>query len=193
MGSIPFAYLVVRWRRGVDLRAEGSGNVGALNSLHVTHSKGIGILVLLLDLAKGAAVVWAAGELLGRTFPHLAGAAVGAVVGHNYSLWLRWKGGRGLATALGAMLVIAPLAGLIWMVLWGAGYTLFREINVGSAFACVAEAGSMFALPFPVTRSVLTLPAGQADVYVFMSLMFAVLLSKLVRPVLEHAGRRRMR
>jgi glycerol-3-phosphate acyltransferase PlsY len=111
------------------------------------------------------------------------------VAGHNYSVWLGGKGGRGLATALGAIFPIAPLFGLIWMVLWAAGYAVFREVNVGSAVACVATLLLLVAAPFPSLRPMLMAPATAGDLSLFACAIFAVLLSKLVPPVVAWARR----
>jgi glycerol-3-phosphate acyltransferase PlsY len=116
LGSIPFGYLLVRFFRKQDIRATGSGNIGATNVARA--GKGLGILTLALDLAKGLAAV-----LLARHFaPFLPGhpspipsdlavaAGVLAVLGHVFPLWLRFRGGKGVATALGVFLGIAPWA-----------------------------------------------------------------------------------
>ncbi len=105
LGSIPFSHIIAKAVKGVDLRKTGSLNVGARN-LTQTLGPGWGLLGGLLDFGKGCAAMWAA-ERLGVPFPAslLAGAA--AVAGHNFPIWLGFRGGKGLATALG---VIAPLA-----------------------------------------------------------------------------------
>ena len=105
LGSFPTAYLMVRLKSRVDIRKAGSGNVGTLNSFMVTKSKGVGVVVLLLDLLKGVAAVTIA-PLFGASDPFLAQTVAGAaaVAGHNFPVWLGGKGGRGLATGAGVML-----------------------------------------------------------------------------------------
>src|SRR3954471_17383048 len=103
-GSVPFAFLLAR-RAGVDVRVAGSGNVGAANVLR-TAGPWRGVLVMMLDMAKGAAAVLAAhGATAGAPVVALAGAA--AVVGHIYPVWLRFHGGKGVAVASGVFSILA--------------------------------------------------------------------------------------
>lgn len=102
LGSIPFAILVERWKK-VDLRGVGSGNIGASNAF-VVAGKFAGVFVLLGDALKGVAAVLAAGAATGGSPLAMAGAGVGAVVGHDWSLYLRLKGGKGTATTVGVVL-----------------------------------------------------------------------------------------
>lgn len=130
LGSIPFAWIVVRLVRGVDIRREGSGNVGALNSLRVSRSKKVGVSVLLLDLAKGAAA-GALGLALGRVLdlgPDVGwGAAMfGAMAGHVYNPWFRGKGGKGFAALAGAAFVNAPWIVLCWFATFWALWAVLR-------------------------------------------------------------------
>ena len=108
LGSISFAVLLVRRRTGRDIREEGSGNAGATNVLR-SHGKGLALAVALADVAKGAAAV-----SLARLFtadPRVAAAAgLAAIVGHVFPLFYGFRGGKGVATAVGAFLALAPLA-----------------------------------------------------------------------------------
>jgi len=107
-GSIPFAFLAGRYFRGVDIRRIGSGNVGAANVLRSTGAL-TAVVVMLLDAAKGAgAVLFVQWLAPGDAAPAAAGIA--AVVGHVYPIWLRFRGGKGVATAAGAFAVLTPLA-----------------------------------------------------------------------------------
>ncbi len=103
LGSIPTAFLLVRWKSRVDIRTSGSGNVGTLNSYQVSGSKVVGFIVLVADFLKGFFAVWGTTALLGSSFEATATAGVGSVLGHNFPFWLRFHGGRGLATAAGVM------------------------------------------------------------------------------------------
>ena len=107
LGSIPFSYLVARLR-GVDVRTVGSGNVGATNVLRSV-GKGAGALAFALDFAKGAAATLLAMKTVGgAAFPSVA--ALVAVLGHMHPVWLRFRGGKGVATGAGAFLPLAPAA-----------------------------------------------------------------------------------
>jgi glycerol-3-phosphate acyltransferase PlsY len=133
LGSVPFGYLIVKERSGVDLRSVGSGNVGATNVLRVA-GKGPAVAVLLMDMAKGCFPV-----LLGRVLdvaPEiLAAVAVAAVLGHVFPLFLGFRGGKGVATAVGAFLALAPLAPatsiavFVLLVVWK------RYVSLGSVAA----------------------------------------------------------
>ena len=107
LGAFPTAYLVARWLRGIDIRNVGSGNAGALNVYRQLGWRAA-VPVLLVDAAKGAAAASLA-RLLGAPDAALSLASVAAVVGHNWSLFLGFSGGKGVATALGALLVLLPL------------------------------------------------------------------------------------
>jgi glycerol-3-phosphate acyltransferase PlsY len=133
LGSLPSAFIVVRLARGTDVRRAESGSVGALNAFRATGSGWIGAAVLVLDVAKGVLAVVLAG----------AGAALGtqslvaalAVAGHNWPLWLRFKGGKGLATAAGALTMITPLSVPLWVVMWAIGYVSSGYIALGTVAA----------------------------------------------------------
>jgi glycerol-3-phosphate acyltransferase PlsY len=118
-GAIPFGFLIAR-RRGVNIQEEGSGNIGATNVARVLGAK-VGVLVLLLDAAKGAVPTLVAQHSCGH--PHIiAATGAAAILGHCFSPFLRGKGGKGVATSFGVFLVIAPqLAGiavLAFVVIW---------------------------------------------------------------------------
>jgi glycerol-3-phosphate acyltransferase PlsY len=136
VGSIPFALLVSRMARGVDIRRAGSGNVGAANVLR-TSGVFVAVCVLMLDLTKGAAsVMWASRLMAGETAPALAGVA--AVVGHVYPVWLRFRGGKGVATAAGVFSVLTPLAIGPAVLVFVVTVWLTRYISLGSLLATLA-------------------------------------------------------
>jgi glycerol-3-phosphate acyltransferase PlsY len=137
VGSIPFAFLLAR-RRGVDLRRAGSGNVGAANVLRtsgVPHA----IAAMCLDAAKGAVAVLVAQRLTnGPATPVAAGMA--AVIGHIYPPWLRFRGGKGVATAAGVFLVLAPVAVAIASAVFALAVSVTRYISVGSLASAITLA-----------------------------------------------------
>jgi len=138
LGSIPFGYLLVRFFLKDDVRKIGSGNIGATNVIR-TGKKGLGIATLLLDLSKGyVAVVVAShwGAALGLNTKHAAVvAAVMATVGHVFPIWLKFKGGKGVATGLGVFLALAPLAACSALALFIVLVVLTRYVSVGSIAA----------------------------------------------------------
>jgi acyl phosphate:glycerol-3-phosphate acyltransferase len=139
LGSIPFGYLLVRIFRGEDVRQSGSGNIGATNVFR--KSPFLGGLTLALDALKGAAAVEfarrAGGPLPdGRNLCRLmAMAAFCAVAGHIFPLWLKFKGGKGVATALGSFIVLAPKAILLSALIFLVTVLLFRYVSLGSIVA----------------------------------------------------------
>lgn len=138
LGSVPFAFLLARSASGVDLRTTGSGNVGATN---VLRTSGIitAVVAAALDAAKGAAAVWLA-SLTGGDPGARAACGVMAVVGHVYPVWLRFRGGKGVATACGAFAVLAPAATLVAGVAWIAVCLLTRYSSLASIVAAVTLA-----------------------------------------------------
>ncbi|MET0650321.1 MAG: glycerol-3-phosphate 1-O-acyltransferase PlsY [Pyrinomonadaceae bacterium] len=137
LGSIPFGYLLVRLSVGGDVRETGSGGTGATNVTRRA-GKGVGVLTLLLDLLKGAAAVLVARALLGagegaQWWVCAAGAA--AVLGHVFPVWLRFHGGKGVATGLGVFLMLAPLATLCALVVFVVVVWLWRYVSLGSIVA----------------------------------------------------------
>src|SRR3954467_615137 len=146
IGSIPFALILAR-RWGSDLRTVGSGNLGAAN---VMRASGVtaGVLVALLDVGKGAASVWLAargGD--GAGLPAVAGLA--AVIGHIYPVWLRFRGGKGVATACGVFSVLTPLAVPPALAIFAATVWATKYISLGS----VAASMSLPPLAYATTAS----------------------------------------
>ena len=149
LGSIPTGFLVAK-ARGVDIRTVGSGNIGATNVLRIL-GKPAGIFVMLADAAKGWLAVIRLAKLVGRWFfpdasPlsiewfHLC-AGIAAILGHNYTCWLRFKGGKGIATSAGVLVALVPVPLLIILGIWIVVFALTRYVSLASISAS-------FALPF---------------------------------------------
>lgn len=140
LGSIPFGYLIVRATKGADVRQTGSGGTGATN-VSRRAGKAAGVLTLVLDAAKGAAAIWLARWLSGNG-PAINGviafAGIAAIVGHCFPVWLGFRGGKGVATALGVFLSLAPIAvafaAIIFLVVVG----VTRYVSLGSITATLA-------------------------------------------------------
>lgn len=152
LGSIPFGYLLVKIFRGQDIRQTGSGNIGATNVAR-SGAKGLGIATLVLDALKGALAVGIATvianskyNLCGDFFQHtcvpplrlMSVAALFAVLGHMFPVWLRFKGGKGVATALGVFCVLFPKAVLVSLVIFILVVALTRYVSLGSILAAIA-------------------------------------------------------
>ncbi len=162
LGSIPTAYLLVRRHSGKDLRNEGSGNIGTLNAFEVSRSKSVGIIVLLVDVLKGFGVTYLAGSISSESFIASSIAMLAVVVGHNYSPWIGWKGGRGLAAAAGASIAYNPLLLALWVVYWLLLFAKTRDVHIGNIGASILtpltllftldlfSSTSMFPVPEPL-------------------------------------------
>lgn len=137
MGSIPFGYLLVRFFRKEDIREQGSGNIGATNVLR-SGSKGLGIATLVLDLGKALAAVMVAKLLVPGQFDVAMIAAVAAVAGHVFPVWLRFKGGKGVASALGVLLGLCWPVAVAAMLVFAVVVTLSRYVSLASIAAAVA-------------------------------------------------------
>lgn len=135
LGSVTAAYLVARWRRGIDIRKYGSGNVGASNVLAVV-SKRWSIPVTVFDISKGALTVWVA-QLLGLGAAQQVTVGIITVVGHNWPVFLHFRGGRGVFTTLGVITALSPKLGLMMLVM---PYTLapLRQLSLGVFVALVS-------------------------------------------------------
>lgn len=139
LGSIPFGFLLVRLRGGGDVRETGSGGTGATNVTRRA-GKGVGLLTLLLDASKGAVAVLVARAALGAgswAEWWVCAAAAAAVLGHVFPVWLRFRGGKGVATGLGVFLVLAPPATLCALAAFVAVVGLWRYVSLGSMAAAV--------------------------------------------------------
>jgi acyl phosphate:glycerol-3-phosphate acyltransferase len=142
LGSIPFSYLVARGFGVADVRSVGSGNVGATNVMRAA-GRTAGLLAFVLDASKGAAASILALRLApGPTLPALAAAS--AVLGHMYPVWLRFRGGKGVATGCGAFLPLVPIASLVGFVVFVAVAALSRYVSLGSVAGTLALAATAF-------------------------------------------------
>ncbi len=134
LGSVPAAYLAARWSRSIDIRQYGSSNVGAANVL-ATVSKQWTIPVIIFDLVKGMAVVYIA-QLIGLEVYQQVAVGIAAIVGHNWPVFLRFSGGRGLLTAIGVVSMLAPWLTLI-LVAFAFAWTPFRQLALGTLCALI--------------------------------------------------------
>jgi glycerol-3-phosphate acyltransferase PlsY len=143
LGSIPTGYLLVRFFRKQDIRSLGSGNIGATNVLR-SGAKGLGAATFLFDVMKGALAVLVGARLAGVGFPPIplynaeALAALCAVLGHMFPIWLDFKGGKGVATAFGVFLVLAPVAALGSLAIFIVVMALSRFVSLASILSTAA-------------------------------------------------------
>jgi glycerol-3-phosphate acyltransferase PlsY len=137
LGSIPFGYVLVRVFRKEDIRQHGSGNIGATNVVR-SGAKGLGIATLLLDLLKGLAAVLIARRLGAANYDLEMLAAIAAVLGHVFPVWLRFRGGKGVATALGVFLALTWPSAVGGVFVFAAVFAISRYVSLASILAAVA-------------------------------------------------------
>ena len=190
LGSFPTAYLLVRWKSNIDIRNAGSGNVGTLNSYVVTNSKLVGGAVLLLDLLKGMGIVLLAGGLFENSFAIQATAGIGAVLGHNFPVWLSFKGGRGLAPAAGVMLALGWIFVAAWGIWWFLGFRVSKNVNIGNTVACLATLLMILFSPDVVLARLNTVDVGGGEFRYFALVIFGIILSRHIEPVVEFVKNR---
>lgn len=135
LGSIPFGLIVVYLSMRQDIRNTGSGNIGATNVLR-TGRKGLAFLTLMLDAVKGAGAVYLCSLWL--PFESAAAAGFGAVIGHCFPVWLRFVGGKGVATGMAVIVVMSPFTGLVMAVIWLLVATLSRLSSLAALLSFVA-------------------------------------------------------
>jgi acyl phosphate:glycerol-3-phosphate acyltransferase len=136
LGSIPFGYLLVRWFRGADVRTTGSGNIGATNVART--SPALGFATLVLDASKGLGAVMLASTMLPGNRSIAFVAALAAVCGHIFPVWLRLRGGKGVATGLGSFLLLAPKAIVLAVVIFVLMAATFRYVALASIVAAAS-------------------------------------------------------
>lgn len=184
LGSIPTGFLVAK-AKGIDIRKTGSGNIGATNAMRVL-GKPAGIFVLLMDALKGfAAVTWLMPAIYNWVEPHYFGlapgfavasvtvqmkfkvlAGVGAVLGHNYTCWLKFKGGKGIATTAGVYLALAPWALLAGLVVFILAVLLTKYVSVGSIAAAIALPATVWVMtPHNLLLGIVTTALGVLAIY----------------------------
>src|SRR5208337_2810960 len=137
LGSIPFGYLIVRWQRGIDVRSTGSGSIGATNVMRNLGIVGF-VATFLLDAGKGWLAVLLASKMTSDDPTLVAAAAFAAVLGHCFPFWLRFRGGKGVATGVGVFLAVAPWQVVLVLVIFAGVVAIWRYISLGSVVATAA-------------------------------------------------------
>src|SRR5664279_2778979 len=155
LGAIPFGYLLVKWKTGADVRAAGSGNIGATNVMRTT-GRAAGVATLLLDIAKGYAAVWMAGRLTGQDVLWMSAAALAVMAGHAYPLFLSFRGGKAVASFVGAFLCLTPVALGAILVVFVATVAWTRYMSMGSIVAAATFPLAVWLLQKPPLAVVLT-------------------------------------
>jgi glycerol-3-phosphate acyltransferase PlsY len=179
IGSIPTAYIFMKMKHGKNILLEGSGNVGARNVYDVTNSKSDGITVLIIDLLKGFVPVL----VLMRTgileSEDMVVPIACLVLGHNFPVWTKFKGGRGLATGAGVMLAINPLLVVIWLVVYFVARKIIDNVHVASSIALIAVPPAVYFGKFDA-------PIPNQFLFLITSSICAIALLRHIVPVYEY-------
>lgn len=179
LGSIPFGYLIVRLGHGRDVRSSGSGNIGATNVARVA-GKGAGLATFLLDGAKGYFAVWLAIHWFHAPIEWVIAAALFAVIGHMFSCWLKFRGGKGVATGLGVFLPITWQAMIAALVLWIIVLAFWKYVSLASVAAAAALPLLVYAFYAPHHAPPLFVSAGSTIVAVLIILKHRKNIQRLI-------------
>ncbi len=175
LGSVPAGYLAVRWKKGTDIRTLGSGNIGATNVGRILGRKW-SVAVAVFDMAKGG-IVLVAGMASGVTDPLVLGlSGFAAVIGHDYPLWLHFRGGKGISTSYGVVFILNPVAAL------GAGAVWYATLKL-SRYVSVASLVSLWSMP--VFMVLLNAPGAYAVSGVALAILAVLRHSGNIRNILE--------
>jgi len=175
LGSIPFGYLIVRWQKGVDVRNTGSGSTGATNVMRNLGIVGF-VATFILDVGKGTFAVLLASRLTSddaRWFPlsgdsrWIAAASVAAILGHCFPIWLKFRGGKGVASGVGVFIALAPLQVALVLVIFAIVVAIWRYISLGSIVATAAFPLVVYLMKHPPLPIVLG-AAGSALIIIAM-------------------------
>lgn len=190
LGSIPFGYLIVKFARGADVRASGSGNIGATNVSRVA-GRTAGIVTLALDAGKGCLAVWLAARWTHGNVRWMMAAALAAVVGHMFSCWLRFRGGKGVATGLGVFLPISLEAVAAAFLLWLVVVAFWRYASLGSVIAAVALPILLYFLYAPGHAPPFAVSLGSALIAILVILKHRENIGRLIAGTESRLDRRK--
>jgi len=185
LGSIPTAFIILKKAKGIDITTSGTGNVGAMNSYEVSNSKTLGILVFIIDFIKGVLSVVIILFFLQSSFVLAGMSLVFAIFSHCFNPWLKFKGGRGLATAAGGTLIISQILLVIWIITWLLAYFIKKDILLANILATLFSFITtlifykqviVYAYPQPITVNELIL---------FTSALLLIIFIKHIEPLKE--------
>ena len=185
-GSFPTAYLLLKRTLDVDITRNGSGNVGALNSYEVSKSKLLGASVFSIDFFKGLLPVLIISFFIGDIFIYKMLGLLGAVLAHCYSPWIKFKGGRGLATAAGGSFVISIPIIIIWGLIWLTAFALRRNIHFANFTATILTGVLSFTSVHVLVKYTMPPPASGIEFSLLTSLIMLIILLKHIQPIKEY-------
>lgn len=185
IGSIPTAYILLKKVKGIDITNEGSKNVGALNSYEVSNSRLIGAVVLVIDFLKGFLPVYIVQVIFGNDFLYSVIAIAAAVFAHCYSPWIKFKGGKGLATALGGSVLFAYSIPVIWIFFWIVSYLFRRHIHFSNMSSTILT-GAIAIANSDILNKYTKESADENWIFgISVALVMAIIMSKHIEPFKE--------
>lgn len=190
IGSFPTAYVILKKKDGVDITQSGSGNVGALNSYEVSKSKLTGLVVLLIDAAKGAAAVFVVQLIFGESFLIGIISLTGAVFAHCYSPWIKFKGGRGLATAAGGALLLSIPVLILWGLIWLIAFVFRKNVHFANFSATLLSILLSFSSAKVLVKYTSPAPDSELQFSLFVSIMLIIILSRHIKPIKDYFNSR---
>lgn len=185
-GTLPSAMIVYKLLSGKDIRKSGSGNIGAMNSYDLTGKKWVGFVVFLMDAGKGALAVLLAKSISFSFWP-IALAALFVVVGHNFNIFLKFHGGRGLAAAVGAAAMLNPAVIILWAFIWIITYKIIdKNVHIDNAFATFFTPVILFLMPDTIINILNTTNIDNMLHYKFLVVVICfVIFIRHIKPLVE--------
>lgn len=186
IGSIPVAYILVKKKRGIDITQNGSGNVGAMNAFQTSNSKVVGIAVLILDFLKGMVIIYLTQRLFPGSFIYPAAALIFAVLGHCFTIWLKFRGGRGLATAAGGLIIFIPHLVILWLFFWAIAYFYRKNIHFANSAALVLLGVLSFTSRNTLYKYSFPEPETPLHYGLFILVLFSIIMSRHIGPLIQY-------
>jgi glycerol-3-phosphate acyltransferase PlsY len=182
-GSFPTAFLLLKKYKNLDITSEGSGNVGAMNALTITKSKFFGISVLFIDAFKGLLSVYLVLLFFPIDFVYPAIALLFAVFSHCFNPWLKFKGGRGLATAAGGTALLFPFLLVVWLAVWAVSYLVKKDIIFANIWATVMSLVIIFSSDKLAYKYAFPKPESTATLILFSTSLMLIIFVKHIDPL----------
>lgn len=186
IGSIPTGFIILKKIRNIDITKTGSGNVGALNSFEITNSKIIGAAVLAFDLLKGILCVLIVKYFIGNLFNYQMTGLITAVFAHCYSPWIKFNGGRGLATAAGGNLILCLPVLFLWILFWLIVYLIKKNIHIANFIATIGIIVTGFAFTELMNKYSTPPAVPQSGFPVLVGLLMFIILTKHISPITKY-------
>ena len=185
IGSIPTGFIILKLFHKKDITLEGSGNVGAMNSYDVSGSKKTGIFVFFIDFLKGVIPAIIPLYFLDISFDFMYIPFAALIVGHNYSIWLKFKGGRGLATAAGIFAVVNYWIVIIWCVIFVIANLIKKDVHIGNIVATILMPVLLIVLNLRWHGLINFSGINSEEIIIFSSIACALILVKHISPFLS--------